>query len=265
VSAFAVFGGIVLWSLSVLRSSNVVLLVGLGNPGVAYCCTRHNAGAIFVDLCAEHTGAKWTPQKFGMLAEVPEDAARRLFAEKESGQGGPSGPGKKGWSGSGNESSGQKKSEPSVVEPEGGADATPDVVPRVLLFKPQIPMNGSGSPVLECVRSLKLTSSNVIIVHDDMNTPVGKLRFKFGGSAGGHKGVLDIHAKLKNKDMTRLLIGVGRPALDDQEHVRAYVLEKFPPRELDIIMNACVAYIRSFPDMLAQQMATCLKSQKKKR
>jgi peptidyl-tRNA hydrolase, PTH1 family len=91
----------------------------------------------------------------------------------------------------------------------------------IVVAKPQTYMNRSGSAVAELV--LAEPSLGLIVVHDDLDLPFGRLRLKQGGGAGGHNGVSSILQSLGQGEFARLRVGVGRPApeIDPAEHVLA--------------------------------------------
>jgi PTH1 family peptidyl-tRNA hydrolase len=101
---------------------------------------------------------------------------------------------------------------------------------RLLLMKPQTFMNLSGRSVAEAVRFHKLSPSNVIVLHDDIDIPFGRVKLKTGGGHGGHNGLRSLLAELGNGDFTRIRIGVGRPGCGD---VVDYVLSPFERMEMD--------------------------------
>ena len=80
---------------------------------------------------------------------------------------------------------------------------------RVMLLAPQTYMNLSGQAVLEMTAFYKAGASDLLVVMDDMALPVGQLRFRSGGSSGGHKGLADIIRRLGTDQVPRLRIGIG--------------------------------------------------------
>ena len=81
----------------------------------------------------------------------------------------------------------------------------------VLLMKPQTYMNLSGEAVREAVQFYKLPADHVLVIYDDVSLPVGKLRVRPTGSAGGHNGIKNIIAHLGTQDFPRIKIGTGAP------------------------------------------------------
>lgn len=89
----------------------------------------------------------------------------------------------------------------------------------VLLMKPQTFMNLSGEAVGEAARFYKIPADHVIILFDDVSLPVGKIRVRPSGSAGGHNGIKSIIAHLGTNDFPRVKIGVGAAEHDMVHHV----------------------------------------------
>lgn len=86
---------------------------------------------------------------------------------------------------------------------------------RCLVMKPQTYMNLSGEAVREAVQFYKIPADHVLVIYDDISLPVGKLRVRPTGSAGGHNGIKNIIAHLGTQDFPRVKIGVGAPADSD--------------------------------------------------
>src|SRR5437899_9719489 len=99
---------------------------------------------------------------------------------------------------------------------------------RVLLLKPQTFMNASGESVGEVARFFKILSSEIVVIHDEIDLRPGKLRVKRGGSSAGHNGLRSIDSVL-GPDYWRVRIGVGHPGV--KELVQAYVLQNFTGEE----------------------------------
>ena len=110
---------------------------------------------------------------------------------------------------------------------------------KTLLLAPQTFMNLSGRSVGRCVGFYQLPPPELLVVCDDMNLPVGRLRLRPGGSAGGQKGLDDIIRHLRTEDFARLRIGIGRPP--DSMDSSAYVLSRFSKSERKTIDEAVVS------------------------
>lgn len=96
----------------------------------------------------------------------------------------------------------------------------------VLLMKPQTYMNLSGEAVIQAVKFYKIAPDHVIVVSDEMSLPIGKLRIRTKGSAGGHNGLKNIIAHLGTDSFPRIRIGVGAPPHPDYD-VADWVLSVF--------------------------------------
>ena len=82
---------------------------------------------------------------------------------------------------------------------------------KCLVMKPQTYMNLSGEAVREAVQFYKIPADHVLVIYDDVSLPVGKLRVRPTGSAGGHNGIKNIIAHLGTQDFPRVKIGTGAP------------------------------------------------------
>jgi PTH1 family peptidyl-tRNA hydrolase len=102
---------------------------------------------------------------------------------------------------------------------------------QVVLVKPQTFMNLSGQAVSSLVSFFKVPNDRILVIHDDLDLPLGTLRIRPGGGAGGQKGVQSIMDKLGTPEFSRIRFGIGRPP--GQKDPKAYVLEKFLPRETE--------------------------------
>ena len=83
---------------------------------------------------------------------------------------------------------------------------------KVILVKPQTYMNLSGEAVHEAVQFYKIPADHVLVIYDDVSLPVGKLRVRPTGSAGGHNGIKNIIAHLGTQEFPRIKIGTGAPS-----------------------------------------------------
>jgi len=97
------------------------------------------------------------------------------------------------------------------------------------LVKPQTYMNRSGRVVAPVLRALGLASSQLVVIHDDVDLPLGRLRVKAGGGHGGHNGLRSIEQELAARDYLRVRVGIGRPPED--EDLTDWVLGPFDPAE----------------------------------
>ncbi len=100
---------------------------------------------------------------------------------------------------------------------------------EVALVKPQTYMNLSGGPVAALARKFSIKPDGVTVLHDDIDVPLGKVKDKIGGGAGGHNGVSSVAQHLGTPDFRRIRIGVGRPP--EWQDAADYVLASFEPSE----------------------------------
>lgn len=108
---------------------------------------------------------------------------------------------------------------------------------RVLVIKPQTYMNLSGEAVKLAGGFYKIPPDHVLVISDDVSLPLGKLRIRAGGSAGGHNGLKNIIAHLGTDQFPRIKVGVGAPAHPDHEMVD-WVIGSFTPQERKTVDEA---------------------------
>jgi PTH1 family peptidyl-tRNA hydrolase len=120
---------------------------------------------------------------------------------------------------------------------------------RVILLKPQTFMNLSGRSVAEALRFHKLTLADLIVIHDDLDIPFGKVRLKEGGGHGGHNGLRSIGQLLGSPDYLRVRVGIGRPLHGD---VSNYVLSNFLKEEMDRLQDVLDGVIDAMEMLLKE-------------
>ena len=140
------------------------LVVFLGNPGLRYEGTRHNAGFMTADALARKKNIRINRSRFRALT-----ATCTMGSEK------------------------------------------------VLLMKPQTYMNLSGEAVGQAARFYKIPADHVLVVSDDISLPIGGIRIRTKGSAGGHNGLKNIISVLGTEEFPRIRLGVGAPPHPDYE------------------------------------------------
>ncbi len=109
---------------------------------------------------------------------------------------------------------------------------------RVVLVKPQTPMNGSGGPVAGARAFASVPVEQVVVVHDELDLPYGEVRVKQGGGSNGHNGLRSVTAALGSPDYPRVRFGIGRPP--GRQDPADYVLRDFSAaqrRELDLFLD----------------------------
>jgi len=112
-----------------------------------------------------------------------------------------------------------------------------------LICKPLTYMNLSGPPIGELINFYKISISKVIIIHDDLDISVGKIKIKNGGGNGGHNGLLSIDQTIGN-NYKRIRVGIGHPG--SKELVSKFVLEKFSSEDREIINNIINLLCKNF-------------------
>jgi len=112
---------------------------------------------------------------------------------------------------------------------------------KLVVARPQTYMNLSGQSVSRLVKKFNINLDNLLVIHDDLDLPLGKIRIRQGGGSGGHKGVDSIIAWLGSQDFLRLRVGIGRPTITQgsaeisEADIITYVLSDFTPDEKQTI------------------------------
>ncbi|PIT48087.1 aminoacyl-tRNA hydrolase [Snodgrassella communis] len=119
---------------------------------------------------------------------------------------------------------------------------------EVWLLKPLTFMNKSGTAVQALAKFYKILPEEILIIHDELDIPCGQVRFKKGGSNGGHNGLKDIQAWLGTPEFYRLRLGIGHPG--DKNLVIHYVLHKPQAQEQSLITEAMQKSLAAIPQML---------------
>ena len=158
----------------------MLLIVGLGNPGPRYRCTRHNVGFRCVDLMAHNWGIRQSERR-----------AKAVLGR--------------------------------------GNHAGRDIV----LAKPRTFMNNSGEGVAYLLARFAATPADLVVIYDEMELPMGRLRIRPTGSDGGHNGVRSIIATLKTQNFPRIRVGIARPP-EERDQI-AHVLGRFDQDEAPVI------------------------------
>ncbi|HEX5711904.1 MAG TPA: aminoacyl-tRNA hydrolase [Solirubrobacterales bacterium] len=112
--------------------------------------------------------------------------------------------------------------------------------PRVALLQPLTFMNESGNSAGPARGSLKLPLDRVVVVHDEIDLPFGRIESRLGGGLAGHNGLKSLKRGFGDPEFWRVRVGVGRPDSTDPEIVSAYVLGKFrePKAEVEALVEA---------------------------
>jgi PTH1 family peptidyl-tRNA hydrolase len=127
---------------------------------------------------------------------------------------------------------------------------------KVLLLKPETFMNLSGSSVQLAREFFQIRNDDLLVVCDDFNLPLGQLRFRRGGSAGGQKGLADILRRVGTNDIPRLRLGIGQPP--DGWDVADYVLSHFRNGETHEMAQAVSAATNGVTDWIEHDISYCM-------
>ena len=176
--------------------SETWLVVGLGNPGENYRNTRHNVGFRVVEALVLKHGVK--------LREKDEAIFGSFFVEG------------------------------GAIHGDLTGSRQEDL--EVFTLFPQTFMNESGRAVAPFARYRNIPAERILIVSDDLDLPVGKIRLRGSGGSGGHHGLDSIISHLGNSDFPRLRVGIGKPSSPTQG--ANHVLDRFAPEEKDKIEKA---------------------------
>ena len=145
----------------------------LGNAGKEYSRTRHNAGFLLADKLPFYDALSWQKKFKGLYAAMDSDRV---------GQYSP-----------------------------GAASVAAEYASRFHFIKPETYMNRSGESVAAAAAFFKIKSEAIIVVHDELELPLGTLSLKFSGGLGGHNGLRSMKACFGTAEFWRLRIGIGRP------------------------------------------------------
>jgi len=126
---------------------------------------------------------------------------------------------------------------------------------KVLLVKPETFMNLSGRSVRQAVDFYQVPLGDLLVVCDDVNLPLGKLRFRAQGSHGGHNGLRDIQAHLGTMEYARLRVGVGSP---DGSELVDHVLGRFRPGERAVMDEAIQTAAQAVMVWIAKGTEVCM-------
>lgn len=128
----------------------------------------------------------------------------------------------------------------------------------VVLVKPMTFMNLSGEAVGKLAGRYHATPERLVVVHDDMDLPLGKMRIRLGGSSGGHKGIASITEHLGAQEFTRVRVGIGRPEARDREEVIEHVLGPLSPQETKVMERTIPAVSEALDVILADGVTAAM-------
>jgi len=114
---------------------------------------------------------------------------------------------------------------------------------HLLLLKPTTMMNASGEAIRAVLDWRKIPLQNFMVIVDDIDLPLGRLRLRAEGSSGGHRGLESLESQLGTRAYARLRAGVGRPA--ENREAADHVLEKFTPDERPVVARMVEAAVQA--------------------
>lgn len=125
-----------------------------------------------------------------------------------------------------------------IVEKEGGKNTLFGTKAKIII--PDTFMNDSGKDIKPYIKSVK-AAEGLVVIHDDIDLPLGKVKISFGSGHGGHNGVKSVQSAVKTKDFTRIRVGIspatpmGKLKKPDASEVVDFVLGKFKPTEQEAL------------------------------
>ena len=127
---------------------------------------------------------------------------------------------------------------------------------KVLLAKPGTFVNLSGNSVAGLVHKHGIPLSDLLVIYDDLDLPLGKIRLRQSGGSGGHKGMNSIISALGSEDFPRIRVGIGRPQVEEQsmseDAIVNYVLSDFSPQEEAAIKPVIIKVAEAIDYFLSQ-------------
>lgn len=117
---------------------------------------------------------------------------------------------------------------------------------KAILLKPQKYINLSGEVIIQFVKFFKIDIDDILIIHDDLDMPVGKTKLRLSGGSGGHNGLKNIELYLKTKNYKRIKVGISNNKNIDTKN---YVLGKFNNDEAKLIDNSLCKIVNIIDDM----------------
>lgn len=128
---------------------------------------------------------------------------------------------------------------------------------KLLLAKPRTFVNLSGRAVGPLVHKYSISLSDLLIIYDDLDLPLGKIRLRRSGGSGGHNGIKSIVSTLGSENFPRIRVGIGRPQVEglsnaDEDVIVSYVLGDFTPQEEKLIKPVIAGVAEAIDCFLAQ-------------
>jgi PTH1 family peptidyl-tRNA hydrolase len=205
----------------------IELAAFLGNPGGEYEGNRHNAGWLLARRLPFFSALNWQRKFKGRCASLESGRLRQYEAAG---------------------------SETPVHPPPPDTLPGPDTPPlpkdsalpgpdtplpdKIQFLMPETYMNRSGDSVRAAAAFFKISPGHILVVHDELELPLGFAALKFSGGLGGHNGLRSLKAAFGTADFWRLRIGIGRPDHDD---ISGWVLSDFEPQEEPVLEQVLAA------------------------
>jgi PTH1 family peptidyl-tRNA hydrolase len=127
---------------------------------------------------------------------------------------------------------------------------------EVILLCPQTFMNRSGHSIKACLDFYRLEPEQLVVVHDDIDLPVARVRVVKNGGSGGHKGVISMIDHLGTPDFTRIKVGIGRPRYG--EDIETYVLSPFYEEDKEAMERAIKTAVHGCELILSEGVASAM-------
>jgi len=131
----------------------------------------------------------------------------------------------------------------------------------VVLARPQTYMNASGESVSALMNKLNVGPADLVVIHDDLDLPAGKIRLRLGGSSGGHKGIDSIITRIGTPEFYRVRVGISRPeteAPDKESTVIDFVLKDFTREEKKSIDTVIPKVSEAISSLLAEGLPAAM-------
>jgi len=134
---------------------------------------------------------------------------------------------------------------------------------EVLLARPRTYVNLSGDAVACLLDKFHVKPGELIVIHDDLDLPAGRIRLRLGGGSGGHRGVKSTIDCIGSPEFNRVRIGISRPGnkgsrYADEDEIVDYVLGNFPPEEKEVIQTAVASVAEAVECILKEGMETAM-------
>ncbi|MCR5606344.1 MAG: aminoacyl-tRNA hydrolase [Treponema sp.] len=185
----------------------ISLIAFLGNYGKEYTNTRHNAAWQFASTLSFYNKLSWQSKFKGEYAVADTSSLAQWFAETGL-----------------------------YTKKDGSAPIVPDSAPQKIYFlKPFTYMNLSGESVIELAHFYKIKPEEILVVHDELELPIGTISLKWSGGLGGHNGLRSMKSSFGTADFWRLRFGISKP---ENRDIADYVLSNFTENEKIVLSQA---------------------------